>query len=102
VGIFVVLIREIFLLNKALDFNRQANKRLHEKMSDKLAEVEIEKIHLEDRIGELEETVSLWQGQSRRLNRHVNTLTMRLNADFEESSGDEKTRESVIKFRSAA
>ncbi len=98
VGIFIVLLREIYLLNKALEFNKRANTRLHEKMSEKLADVEIEKIHLEDKIGRLEETVSLWQGQSRRLHRHVNTLTMQLDTDFE----DDKTKESMIKIRSAA
>lgn len=72
---------------------------MHGRMSDKIADIEIQKIHLENKIDRLEETISLWQGKSRQLNQHVNTLTNKLHTTID----DEQTKESFsLKYRNAA
>lgn len=101
-GIFVLLVREILLLQDALQETHESNEKLHQMMSEKLADVEVEKILLEDKINQMEETISLWQGQTRRLNRRVSILNNQLDNNEQESSDftdDNKTRETVVKFR---
>ena len=98
-GIFLVLLHEILKLSEALDESMKERAKLHEKMATKMADVEIEKMHLENKISRLEETIALWQSRSRHLTHKISFLTEDTPNEFE----DEETREvTVSRYRRAA
>lgn len=98
-AMFIMLLREIYFLNRTLDHNEKSNQKLQERLSEELASVEIEKIFLEDRINQLEEKIVVWRSQSLQLSGATNILQRRsLNAGFE----DDETRKSRARFRSAS
>ena len=88
-GIFFVLLYEILKLSETIDESIEERSKLHDQMSTKIADVEIEKMHLENKIMRLEETIALWQTRSRHLTNKISFLTDDSTADFD----DEQTRE---------
>lgn len=98
-GLMILLVKEVIELNNALDESKKSSDALHNKMAEKIADIEIDKMYLENKINRLEQTIALWQDQSEQLHDHVTVLSGKLKTPFE----DEKTKESnILKFRSAA